>query len=275
MAARAAGTSSGLPLLPDQSDINDATNFLNNFGQLPPPGQQLPPPGPQPRYRNIAAAKEWARNITDSGDGYMRLLDTQWETLNNIPINLVPAHQAAIRPVLEWLDEEPQSEAAWAMLLAYPAMTLRKDTYRGGKKSGNNNPVKHRLSRFATGDWANLWDETIQQGVKERAGKLRRHNLSLNSTDPPQTDSQKLKQSHKRAIRQADFGNYGSARDALSDCKLAPANENTLQQLREKHPQAPAQSGVPDHLRQEAPAWAEAEIVIEDHEVIKAISKGF
>ena len=123
----------------------------------------------------------------------------------------------------EWLHDSPMKDIAFKAIMIMPNLLLQKPSKKS-KSKDHLKALERRIELWTSGELMELLyeAETIQK--------------SLTSTNRPKT----IAEISKKFIREMQNGNVNGAMKLLTDNMqngILPLNENTLNQLEQKHPQ--------------------------------------
>ena len=133
---------------------------------------------------------------------------------------------------LKKVDDEPNMEINWRMLMALPKLCLRTPP-RGGRKKKGPSPrmcewTMRLLMKARRGNWTELWEEAEEAGKK------------LEKKQKRGTGAAGRKQAEyvrRRVLELVSEGQYSRACKALVSEGVWELDEEVKEQLRKKHPQ--------------------------------------
>lgn len=207
--------------------------------------------GESPIAEEKAVLPDSAARLPD----FMEILGNQIPTVKRIPQQCRTAVTQAYTTVMRACTAPGTPDAnirAWKLLFMFSKTVLRmQPSVRGGKKKKlkRNESLKKalldRVSRWNKGEFSELWLESN----KAYAGKV----------DRPNSESS-LSGNIKRAKQCAQDARYGKAVAALLSLGTAEVNEESVEEMKSKHPEA-ATPGIPDGPAP-APLQFEEELVL-------------
>ena len=140
---------------------------------------------------------------------------------------LLPSGQAGKRYVdettrlmNEWLHDSPMKDVAFKAIMIMPNLLLQKPSKKS-KSKDHLKALERRITLWTSGELMELLYEA---------------ETSLKSTNRPKT----IAELSKKFIREMQNGNVNGAMKLLTDNMpngILPLNDNTLNQLKQKHPQ--------------------------------------
>ncbi len=158
-------------------------------------------------------------------------MNTNIRTIVRVPRQLrtmvAKVWTSTIRDIVEHNDDY-----SWKRLFMFKAVLEMPE--RGGK--GGNRFVafiRRHLEVWQSPQWMDVWRQAGERDMKRRSKAERREN-------PPKISSEKqLANNIKRAKRLMNLGETSNAARALMSCGVAPSCDETIDELRKKHPAQP------------------------------------
>lgn len=249
---------------------NDTPQFSQNkrqragpfqaAGQGPMPPPALPAP---PLSQGQSPPQGPSQEVPDGPDGYLRPLPTDLTfasvTALRVPtLTRIPSCAAVtVGSALEIACRRATGDEGWLRLMAFPSLVLRR-CRRGGAKAIASE-LRRRVGLWRSGDLETLWAEAqaaLVEGSKVAPkrypleGEEDRWHWGLGTEVAGVDDLDDA--TVRRVVRLARQRDYRRAVSALSAVKVAPATEEVLGKLRERHPSAPV-PGIPPKASEGVP----------------------
>ena len=203
-----------------------------NTPSLPSPSVSLDQISPTPTPKTIDEQPNFKWGTND-GKTVIDSINTVYEKIVFWRKNhfLLPTGAAGKRYINETtrlihsiIDSSPLKEGAMKAIMIMPSLLLQKPS-RSSKSKDHNAALKRRMDLWENGDINELMieGETIQQNLKSFNGK------------------KTIEETSKRFIEKMSKGNINDAIKLLTNKMengILPLNEQTLQMLKQKHPES-------------------------------------
>ena len=152
-------------------------------------------------------------------------------TIVHIPKAARPEFARLLADELESLSSSPALVSLWSRVLLIAKTILSVNCLQGSREEGRSQAaiIKERIKRWRKGDIVSLLNEAKTGKNRRQRGKRKR------ATEIPTQEEMNL----RRAKKFIAEGQYSRASEALGSQGLAEVNEETVNEMKQKHPQAP------------------------------------